>query len=184
MGPDLLKAITKIDGRLVWGLRFILYKFFLGELKGIGYIGPSTFSKGLRNLYVGPGLGLFPGWRIEILKGMVRIGKNLRAGQNLFINCGSEIRIGDNVTISANVFIGTSHHITTYGDLRSFSEWEIEERPIVIGDNCFIGYGAAILPGSILETGCIIGANSVIKGHFKAGAIVAPAKTKTIKYRI
>lgn len=173
-----------MDARLAWGLRFMFYKLLLGELKGIGYIGAPTFSKGLKNLYVGAGLGLFPGWRIEILNGKVMVGKNLRAGQNLFINCRSEIVIGNNVTISANVFMGTSYHITSYGDLKSFSEWSIEEKPILIGDNCFIGYGAVILPGSTLGAGCVIGANSVVKGHYKAGSVIAPEKTKVIKYRI
>ncbi len=173
-----------LDARLFWAFRFLVYKFLLGKLKGVGYIGRPTFKKGLKNLYVDAGFGLFPGWRIEILDGKVVIGSNFRAGQNLFINCGSEVVIGDDVTVSANVFIGTSNHIISKGDISPFSDWQIEEKPVSIGDNCFIGYGAVILPGAVLEKGCVVGANSVVKGHYKAGTIIAPPKSQAVRSRL
>ena len=40
---------------------------------------------------------------------------------------------------------------------------------IIIGKGCWIGAGAVILGGSILEENCTIGPNSVVKGHYEAG---------------
>ena len=50
---------------------------------------------------------------------------------------------------------------------------------ITIGNNCFIGARAILLPGTVLEDNCIIGAGSVVKGRIKKNSIVAgnPAKT-------
>lgn len=51
-------------------------------------------------------------------------------------------------------------------------------KPITIGNNCFIGARTTILPGTIIDDNCIIGACSVVKGHVPEGSIVCgnPAK--------
>lgn len=51
-------------------------------------------------------------------------------------------------------------------------------RPVSIGKDSFIGAGAIVLPGSVIEDNCIIGAGAVIKGHIKSGSIMVgnPAK--------
>jgi acetyltransferase-like isoleucine patch superfamily enzyme len=167
---DLLQLI---DRRILWFLRYLAYKFRAGKLDGIGYLGEPSFCKGLAKLYCGSGFGIFPGWRIEIIEGRVEIGQNVRIGNNLLLNCGSKIIIGNFVTISANVFIGTSDFKISNNLEDSFKDWQQIERPVTIGNNCFIGFGAVILPGTVLESGCVVGANSVVRGSFKAGSVIA-----------
>ena len=47
--------------------------------------------------------------------------------------------------------------------------------PVKIGNNVWIGENAVILAGSRIGDGCIIGANSVIKGVFPAGSMIVDA---------
>ena len=50
-----------------------------------------------------------------------------------------------------------------------------------IGENCFIGIGAAIQAGTILGNHCVVGANSVVKGIFPDYSIIAGVPAKVIK---
>jgi len=46
-------------------------------------------------------------------------------------------------------------------------------RPVTIGDNCFIGVGAILLPGAEIGANSIIGAGSVVGGRCEDGMIIA-----------
>ncbi len=172
-----------MDARIGWFIRYVFYKLLAGRLTGLGYLGQPTFVKGFSRFYSGPGLGIFPGWRIEILDGRVEVGSNVRIGNNLFLNCGSKIIIGDDVTISANVFIGTTDVVISPNTHQSFRDWPVIERPVYIDKGCFIGYGAVLLPGVRLGEGCVVGANSVVRGEFSPGSIVAGPSSKVIRVR-
>lgn len=45
------------------------------------------------------------------------------------------------------------------------------EKPVVIGNNFFIGWGATILCGSTIEDNVIIGAHSVVSGHVESDSV-------------
>jgi len=167
-----------------WFFRHLAYKVLFKKLSGIGYFGKPIFCKGLRNISVNRKFRIFPGSRIECLKsGKISIGKNVSIGHNLFIQTSSRIDIGDNVNMSANVFIGsTDYRIKPYNG-ESYLKQEEIERPVFIGDGVFIGYGVAILPGAYLSNGCIVGANSVVKGRFESGSIIAGSPARLIRQR-
>lgn len=171
------------DTRIFWGIRHLVYKVFAGRLRGIGYIGKPIFFIGRHRFYAGDKLGLFPGARIEITGGRFEIGDNVRIGHNLFVSCASYLQVGNDVTMSANVFISTTENKVDRENLTPFADWSVVEMPVVIGHNCFIGYGAAILPGTKLGAGCVVGANAVVRGEYPSGAIIAPAKSEVLGLR-
>lgn len=173
-----------IDSRLFWGLRFLFYKLCVGRLSGLGYFGKPIFFVGKHRFFADTGLGIFPGARIEILDGTLQLGRNVRIGHGLFVSCASSLIVGNNVTMSANVFISTTENRIEKGSLSPFSQWPVIEQPVEIGNNCFIGYGAAILPGTKLGEGSIVGANAVVRGQYPPGSIIAPARTTDIGSRI
>lgn len=51
---------------------------------------------------------------------------------------------------------------------------------IIIGNNVFIGARSFILPGTIIEDHCIIGAGSVVRGKIPSGSIVCGNPAKVI----
>ena len=51
----------------------------------------------------------------------------------------------------------------------------------MIGENCFIGYGAVIQAGTILGKQCIIGSNSVVRGTFPDYCVIVGIPAKIIK---
>lgn len=82
------------------------------------------------------------------------------------------ISIGDNVTLAPNVTI-LAHDASTKRVL-GYTKIGL----VTIGDNCFIGAGTVILPGSSIGDNCIIGAGSVVSGDIPQGkvAVGVPAK--------
>ena len=45
-------------------------------------------------------------------------------------------------------------------------------RPIVIGNNVFVGLGSIIMPGTVIGDNVIVGAGSVVRGEVQAGSVV------------
>ena len=78
------------------------------------------------------------------------------------------VTIGNNVLIAAEVIFIThdasaSHYLPGASDL--FGR-------INIGDNCFIGVGAIIMPGVTIAKDCIVGAGSVVTKSFEEEGVV------------
>ena len=57
----------------------------------------------------------------------------------------------------------------------------VKTKPVVIGENTWVGENVVILPGSSIGKGCVIGANSVVKGVFPDYCIIAGSPAKIVK---
>lgn len=122
------------------------------------------------------------GMRMELLddKSEISIGENVSIGQNFHITSGGKLMIGNDVTISGNVFITNIDH-----DYKEIGKHILEQKHIInqtiIGDNCFIGYGAAIQAGTILGKQCIVGTNAVVRGTFPDYCVIVGVPAKVVK---
>jgi len=93
----------------------------------------------------------------------------------------SMTHIGDDVIISRDVYLLIHDYSITNG-LKAIGENLSKDaywlKDIYIGDNCFVGARAMILPGTRIGKNCIIGAGSVVKGNIPDNSIVTgnPAK--------
>lgn len=86
------------------------------------------------------------------------------------------VEIGDHVGVSSGtVFITHDAGISCYRD--EFPEDDVFGK-IVIGNNVFIGINCTLLPNTIIEDNCIIGAGSVVRGRVPSNSVVIgnPAK--------
>jgi acetyltransferase-like isoleucine patch superfamily enzyme len=109
----------------------------------------------------------------------------VKFGENCHFNTknfGSEpylIKIGNNFYTSAKVqFITHDGSINVLRNLYPENKNADIFKPIIIGNNVFIGYGSIILPGTNIEDNVIIGAGSIVKGNILANSVYAgiPAK--------
>lgn len=96
------------------------------------------------------------------------------------------ISLGDNVTISREVMMLTHDYaittaMCTLGRRIDRNEGELFfKREISIGNDCFIGARASILPGTTIGDNCIIGACAVVKGKIPSNSIVVGNPYKII----
>jgi acetyltransferase-like isoleucine patch superfamily enzyme len=96
-----------------------------------------------------------PGCNIQAING-IEIGKNVRMGPGIKI-------------ISAN------HNILDFNK-------HITEKPIKIGDNCWIGANAVILPGVELGDHIIVAAGAVVSKNFlEENCIIGGVPTNLLK---
>lgn len=175
--------------RIVWVLRLFLYSFVFGRAGWLGYLGAPLYVKGLRRLFIGYDFRLFPGARIEALgKGRILVGDYFRGGHNLFVTCTNEdITIGSHCIFSANIFIGTQKNDFSNNDGTYDKNWfkqGVTEFPIVLGNRCFIGFGAVILPGASLGEGCVVGANAVVSGSYPENSIISGYKSTLLSRQV
>lgn len=118
--------------------------------------------------------------------GIVIIGKPKFISNSVYFdgNDYSKIILGDNITISREVMFLTHDYSITTGLAAIGKKIERNEgeyyfsKPIVIGNNCFIGARTSILPGTTIGNNVIVGAGAVVKGNVPDNSIVVgnPAK--------
>lgn len=169
-------------GKKFDALRAIIYKT---KFKKIGF--PSKIGKKLlllnpKGVVCGKKVRIMSGFRIECHHGgIITIRDDVSIGQNLhLISGGGNLLIGSHVTISGNVFISNLAHSYEKLNIHALEQEHII-RQVEIGDYCFIGYGACILPGAKLGKNVIVGANSVVKGEFPDYTVIAGVPAKIIK---
>lgn len=173
------------------GSKLIIHKnadFKIGGKVNLAFPLTSKFYEGckyetLLNLkrgssaFLGENLIIGPECRIVVEEhGDFSVGKNTYLSAEDKIMCYKSIKIGDNCSISWNVLIMDS-------DGKSLCN----KNPIgtiEIGDKVWIGANAVILKDTIIEEGCVVAANSVVKGKFKKNSLIAGNPARVVKENI
>lgn len=168
--------------KAVWFIRTKLMKPFYGKLGKHSYIGPTLFIERRRGLLIGNNVRIYPNLRAELptKSSFVEIKDNVSIGQNFHVvSYNKKLIIPEGTVISANVFISNVNHDYKKIGVDALKQ-NLVSKDTVIGEDCFIGYGAVILPGTRLGKQCIVGANAVVSGNFDDYSVIAgvPAKIK------
>ncbi len=157
----------------------------------ISMYGGGTFSMGHKCLIYGKVI-------IERDRASIRIGNNSFLGSSSVLNSRKSITIGDNVLIAEQCFIQDHNsHSTDYITRRDDIDFaiarhlgepklnkgfdQVEESPINIGNDCWIGFRSIILKGVNLGSRSIIAAGSVVTKSFPSDVIVAGNPAKIVK---
>lgn len=169
--------------KAIWFFKTKLLGLSYGGLGTHSYVGPATFIEHRSQVFIGNNVRIYPGMRIELPSkdSLISIKDNVSIGQNFHaVSYKKNLVISSGVVISANVFISNVNH--NYKKLGiSALKQELISRDTKIGENCFIGYGAVILPGTHLGKQCIVGANAVVHGTFDDYSVIAGVPARTIK---
>lgn len=126
-------------------------------------------------------------WRVELARDAgVKVGKNCRFYSFNFFSEPFLVEIGDNVIISGEVILVT-HDGAIYLFKDEIKDVQGSYGRIKIGNNCFLGMGAIILPNVTIGSNCIIGAGAVVNTSIPDNSVVMgnPAKVafKTDMYK-
>lgn len=135
-----------------------------------------------RNVVIGDNVSIYPGTTF-FGKGPIVIGNNVKIGNNVIINAMSEqgIVIKDYTSIAANTYIIDNNHKKGKHDL--IQKQGFDTKPIIIGEDVWIGASCVIGKGSIINNGAVIGANSFVNKEIESYAVAVGNPARVIKYR-
>jgi maltose O-acetyltransferase len=111
-------------------------------------------------------------------------GFQTRIGARSFVNWGlvsldvATVTIGDDVQIGPNVQLLTATHPIEPGPRRD--KWEAA-RPIVIGDNVWLGGGVIVCPGVSIGENTVVGAGSVVTRDLPANVVAVGNPARVIR---
>lgn len=168
---------------------YVVYKFLYKLLGPILPVSNAKVSLGAKSIraFLAKGILKSSGKNINIEKGAI-FDRTLEIGDNsgIGINCKlyGKVLIGNNVMMGPEVYIYTSNH--KFGDVSTpmYLQGHENERPVIIGNDVWIGSRVTILPGTVIGDGSIIGAGSVVTRNVESYDIVGGNPAKTIKNRL
>jgi len=158
-----------------------------------------TVSEGC-NLVVSDGACLTLGDRCRIGRyvelgplGTIRIGDGTSI-QDRSIMLG-DVTLGRYCVLSLNVLITSGTHyydrwpelLIRDQDARVMADQEMaarHSRPIVLGEDCWVGINAVVMPGVSVGRGCVIGANAVVTKDLDPYCVAAGVPARVIKRRL
>lgn len=158
-----------------------------------------------RNIYLERGLRIKNGQSIKLEKGVgfginsrlevfhtkqypnlstpkITIGYKTTFGDMFHCGAINKITIGNNVLGGSKILITDHSHGSTKDELKKdkvcspVSRELFSKGCVTIHDNVWIGDGVVILPGTTIEEGVVISANSVVRGHIPAKSIYYTSK--------
>ena len=127
---------------------------------------------------------------------LIEIGQGTTIQRNCSLN--GSIKIGELCIFAPNVFLSSGSHIfkawpemairhqeKKYHSMsRELRPSGFEDKPVKIGDDCWLGVNVVIMPGVEVGKGSIIGANSVVTKSIPPYSIVVGIPGKVVKSRL
>jgi acetyltransferase-like isoleucine patch superfamily enzyme len=174
---SLLNLILRINRALLSRLRgniFHLFSFFNSNSGNLSKFGTNPKFINSKSIFLNNNVSFGDNCRIEcynISKNQIKIqiGANTSFGDNLHIGAINKITIGSNVLCASKILIidhnhGTPRKIEQEYNIPPAQRNLTSNGEIIIEDNVWIGEGAIILAGSIINKGAIIPAYTIVNG--------------------
>lgn len=107
----------------------------------------------------------------------IKLGERTRPGYSngVYIQATNGIEFGDWVGVAPGAGIISANH-----DLQNFRK-HVPGPPIKIGNRCWIGKNAVVLPGVTLGDDVVVGAGAVVTKSFPSGVTVAGVPAEIIR---
>lgn len=107
------------------------------------------------------------------------IGDHSSIGPYGYIGCSGKIVIGKNVMFGPKCSLFAENHI--FSDTESSIKSQgVEQKGIIVEDDCWIGSNVTILDGVTIGKGSVIGAGTMITKDIPSGSIVMDKRNKVV----
>lgn len=109
------------------------------------------------------------------------VGDRSQLGSNARLN--GEITLGNDIVMGPDVVMMATSHEFARLDIPINQQGAKPESPIVIGDDCWIGTRAIILPGVHIGKQCVVAAGAVVTHSFPDRCILGGVPARLLKTR-
>jgi len=111
----------------------------------------------------------------------IKIGDYVFIGKGVEIDVAEMVTIGPHSLLAPGVFI-TDHNHNIARHIR-IDEQGCKSRPVLIGEDVWLGANAVVLNGVTIGKGAVVGAGSVVTDNVPEYSIVAGVPAKLLRYR-
>jgi acetyltransferase-like isoleucine patch superfamily enzyme len=111
----------------------------------------------------------------------LRIGDGTSIGRLAQINAWRSVTIGRNVLIADRVFVSDADHNFADAATPILLQGDGYRGAVTLQDGCWIGIGAAILPGVTIGRNAVVAANAVVTHDVPERAVVGGIPARIIK---
>lgn len=147
------------DGKIALLIRYLYVKKYAKSCGENVYIGPYTVLRNIENL---------------------SMGSNISIHSHSYIDAYGNIEIGDDVSIASHCSMFSFNH--TWSDpLVPIKYNKVKKMPIKIEDDIWIGTGARILGGVVIQKRSIVAAGAVVNSKVINNTISAGVPAKVVK---
>ena len=122
---------------------------------------------------------------IYVWQGSVFVGNNTSFNDNCKIY--GDVVIGNNCLFASNIFLSSGTHNFRFLPslpIKRQDNLQSDISPIVVEDDCWIGFGVVIMPGVVIGKGAVVGANSVVTKNIKPYTINGGVPSKMLGVRL
>lgn len=98
--------------------------------------------------------------------------------RQVFIDASAPVKVGTHVQFGQRASVITSSHAIGDSAIRGGTPLRL---PVTIGDGCWIGTNATILPGVTVAEGCIIAAGAVVTKDTTSDGLYAGVPARRIR---
>lgn len=158
----------------VMSLVFCLPRYRICNAIKAGFLRLNGASIGRRVTFY-PGVWIAPGRNLVV-------GDDVDLAGGVMIGTAGGVSIGNRTLIGFRTIIITGNHRIPSACKRIF-EAGIERRPVVIGEDVWIGANVIVLPGRKIGSGAVVGAGSVVTKDVEPFTIVAGNPAKLVRHR-
>lgn len=110
------------------------------------------------------------------------MGEHSSIGPYGYVGCSGRITIGKNVMFGPKCSLFAENH--NFSDLDvSIKSRGVNQKGIMVEDDCWIGSNVTILDGVTIGKGSVIGAGTLVTKDIPAGSIVVDKRNKTMRVR-
>lgn len=108
-------------------------------------------------------------------------GRNIRFGEDVFVNSGCRFQDQGGIDIGAGSLIGHNAVITTLNhEMVPSRRADMHPVRVVVGRGVWFGANVTVLPGVAIGDGAVVGAGAVVTKDVPAGAIVVGVPAKQV----
>ena len=117
----------------------------------------------------------------DLGKGLA-IGDNSSIGPDAYVGCSGKIVIGKNVMFGPKCSLFAENH-NFADENKTIKSQGVNQKGIVIEDDCWIGSNVIILDGVHIGKGCVIGGGTLLTHDVPDGTVVIDKRNKYIRKR-
>lgn len=115
--------------------------------------------------------------------GTLRIGDKVVFGCDDTVNCYLDVEIGAATLIADDVYICDFDHVTD-SLTTPIKDQGIVKSPVRIGPDVWLGTKVAVLKGSRIGRGCVLGAHSVARGEIPPFSVAVGIPARVVRSRL